>query len=460
MRILNENLILDTDSYKFSHFLQYPRGTTAMYSYFESRGGKFDKTVFFGLQYILNRYLYGHVITADNVNEAAVFADDHGVPFPLKGWKRIVDKHQGRLPLIIRAVPEGTVVPNHNILMSVESTDPEVFWLPAWLETLLVRIWFPVTVATLSYHIRKDIYKYLQETSDDPDSEIWFKLHDFGSRGVSSRESAGIGGAAHLVNFKGSDTVEGIRTANKYYHCDMAAFSISAAEHSTITSWGKDREVDAYRNMLTQFAKPGSLVAVVSDSYDLYNAVAQYWAGSLLEEVKKSGATVVIRPDSGNPPEVVCRILNILEERIGMETNSKGFKVLPDYFRVIQGDGVNQESINMILEAMKKQGYSASNIAFGMGGALLQQINRDTQKFAFKCSEVTIDGKAVAVFKDPVTDPGKRSKAGRLSLAKSGTDYATVPGPYSKDVLQPVFVNGSVFSDFSLDEIRANAGWK
>ena len=209
-----ENLILDTDSYKASHWLQYPPGITGMYSYLESRGGRYDKTVFFGLQYIMKKYLSA-TFTQEWVDEADEFFKAHGVPFNKDDWNYVVRDLGGKLPLTIKAVPEGTVVPTHNILASVECYDPKAFWTVSWFETMFMRIWYPITVATQSWHIKSDLLKWLEKSADDPQAEINFKLHDFGSRGVSSQESAGIGGAAHLVNFMGSDTVVGTWTANK-----------------------------------------------------------------------------------------------------------------------------------------------------------------------------------------------------------------------------------------------------
>jgi nicotinamide phosphoribosyltransferase len=453
----DNNIILRTDSYKASHWLQYPPNTTAMYSYFESRGGRYGATLFFGLQYLLKEYLAGAVVTPGHVDEAAGFFAAHGVPFNEEGWRTLIRKHGGRLPVRIKAVPEGTIVPTHNILVSIESTDPEAFWVVSWLETLLVRLWFPVTVATQSHFIKRDILDALTRSSDDPLGEVPFKLHDFGARGVSSAESAGIGGMAHLVCFQGSDTVEGIRFANRYYDHPMAAFSIPAAEHSTITMWGRPREIDAYRNMVARFAHPGKTVAVVSDSYDVFDVVQNVWGEELRDDVQQSGATLVIRPDSGEPTEVVLKCLEILERKVGMQKNTKGYKVLPRYYRLIQGDGVNQDSIRDILLAMMNRGYSASNIAFGMGGALLQKLDRDTQKFAFKCSEATVDGAPVRVFKDPVTDRGKRSKAGRLALVLEGGLFRTVEGTRKDDLLVPVFEDGAILREYTLEEVRATS---
>jgi nicotinamide phosphoribosyltransferase len=451
---MNTNLILDVDSYKVSHWLQYPPETTAMYSYVESRGGKYPVTVFFGLQYILKRYLC-QPIEPWMVEEANTLLTAHGLPFNYDGWRYIAEDLKGHLPVRIKAVPEGSVIPIHNVLMTIESTDPKVFWLTSWLETLLMRVWYPITVATQSWHLKKRIYESLERTADDPNTEINFKLHDFGARGVSSCESSGIGGLAHLVNFQGSDTVQALVYSQKYYHCPLAAYSIPAAEHSTITAWGKEGEVLAYQNMLTQFAKPGSVLAVVSDSYDLWNAIDNLWGDRLRQQVIDSGATLVIRPDSGDPVEIVAKTLEKLEARFGSTINKKGYRVL-NSVRVIQGDGVDEDSITTILKRTESLGFSTTNLAFGMGGALLQKLNRDTQKFAMKCSEVTVAGKAITVYKDPITDPGKTSKKGRLALIKTELGYQTVAAS-AEDLLQVVYEDGQLVHEQSLETIRQRA---
>jgi len=465
-----DNLLLNTDSYKASHWLQYPPNTDATFFYVESRGGVYDRTVFFGLQAILKEYLAKPITHAD-IDEARDLFAAHGEPFNEAGWRYIVDTHGGLLPLRIRAVPEGTVVPTHNALVTIESTDPQAYWVPSYIETLLLRLWYPVTVATISWHAKQTIRQFLERTSDDPAGQLPFKLHDFGARGVSSAESAALGGAAHLVNFMGTDTVSGLLLARAHYHEPVAGFSIPAAEHSTITSWGREHEVDAYRNMLKQFAKPGAIVAVVSDSYDIFHAIREHWGKTLKDEVIKSGATVVVRPDSGDPVSVVHECIELLDEAFGSTVNGKGYKVL-NHVRVIQGDGINPTSIRAILERVTSAGYATDNIAFGMGGALLQQLNRDTQKFALKCSAARVDGKWIDVYKDPVTDKGKMSKRGRMTLLQHreyGT-FKTVPvGPEAAslaevhkplgydDAMVTVFENGRVIADHSFKDVRARA---
>ena len=457
------NPILNTDSYKTSHYLQYPPGTEHVFSYVESRGGDYPSTVFFGLQAILKAEFQA-AITAVDIDEAEELLRTHGMPFNRAGWQRIVDVHGGFLPLEVRAVGEGAVVPTHQPLMTVVNTDPELPWVTSYAETALLRVWYPITVATISWHVRQIIKAALERTADDPMAELPFKLHDFGARGVSSEQSAALGGLAHLVSFQGSDTLSAIVGARRWYHEPMAGFSIPAAEHSTITSWGREHEADAYANMVAQFGKPGGIYAVVSDSYDLYAAIEHLWGEVLKTRVIDSGATLVVRPDSGDPVTVVAKTLQLLAERFGTTVNSKGFKVL-NTVRVIQGDGVNPVSIAAILERITADGFSASNLAFGMGGALLQQLNRDTQKFAYKTSAARVSGAWRDVFKDPVTDTGKRSKKGLLGLARDEAGYRTVavdgerfaPLEGGENLLVPVFRNGKLLRDVSLAVVRGVA---
>lgn len=463
MKINENNLILKTDSYKASQYKQYPEKSTKLFSYLESRrGGVYPETVFFGLQYLLKKYL-STPISIDDVEEAKSFFATHGVDFNYDGWMYIAKDLKGKLPVIIRAVAEGAKVPTSNVLMTIESTDPKAFWVVNWLETLLLKVWYPTTVATQSYFLRQSIYDALVKTSDDPDAEIDFKLHSFGYRGSSSEETASIGGAAELTSFKGTDTIAGVICANNYYDAGICGFSINASEHSTITSYGKEHEVDAYRNMIKQFGKPGAIFACVSDSYNIYAACENLWGGILKEELINSGATLVVRPDSGDPVEIVLSCLEILDRKFGSTINSKGFKVLNNV-KIIQGDGVNPTSILSILKKVIDEGYSISNIAFGMGGASLQgssanTLNRDTQKFAFKASFIEVDGEARGVIKSPITDNGKRSKAGRLDLIKENEKYSTVVlSPqeeyHNLSVMMTIYKNGELLVNDNFETIR------
>jgi len=473
-----ENLILLTDSYKFTHWKQYPNGTTKVYSYLESRGGKFDNTLFYGLQYFIKKYLSGKVVTDEKIRQAKKFVDSHLGPgfFNENGWLHILEKHNGRLPIRIKAVPEGTSVKTGNVLVTVENTDPEVPWLTNYIETLLLEIWYPITVSTLSREVKKLLVTYLKKTTTH-DSEgikniVSFMLHDFGFRGVSSVESAGLGGSAHIVNFMGTDTVAGILLAQEFYNTENPlAFSIPASEHSTITSWTEPLEVKAFENMLDQY--PTGLVACVSDSFDIIRACRDYWGTALREKILNRDGRLVIRPDSGDPVQTLKQVFHILWDKFGGTVNDKGFKVIDPHVRVIQGDGVNYESIIEILDMMVEEGFSVENIAFGMGGALLQKVDRDTQKFAFKCSSITINGEEVDVRKNPIeiNERGervtsfKKSKAGRLKLVALNTgfntniEFLTVEHSHDEvdDILVEVFLNGEIKKEWTFEEIRERA---
>ena len=241
----------------------------------------------------------------------------------------------------------------------------------------------------------------------------------------------------------------------------MAGYSIPAAEHSTITSWGKDYEVDAYRNMIKQFGKKGGIYAVVSDSYDLKHAINVHWGETLKKEVQESGATLVVRPDSGEPTAMVRLAVRALAAKYGTTVNSKGYQVLNNV-RVIQGDGIDELTITQILQNLNVDGFSAENVTFGMGGALLQKVDRDTQRFAYKASAGLIDGAYRGIYKDPVTDPGKRSKDGVLDLIEENgrmvtRAYYTFDTDFPNSLMRTVYKDGEVLVFDTLEEIRARA---
>ncbi len=459
------NLLLDTDSYKASHYRQYPPGTQRVSSYIEARGGDFDQVVFFGLQAYLKESL-SQPIRQQDIDEADLLFAAHGVPFNRAGWQDLLDRHQGRLPVRIEALPEGSVVPLHTAVVQVVNTDPACWWLTSYLETALLRaVWYPSTVASLSHACRAMIRTAMQKSCDDL-SGLPFKLHDFGARGASSRETAALGGLAHLVNFSGTDTVSALIGAARWYGMDspekIAGFSIPAAEHSTITSWGREGELDAYRNMLRQFGGPGKILAVVSDSYNLWHAIDHLWGELLKPDIEGMGGTLVIRPDSGDPVKVVREALERLAVRFGTTLNQKGYKLLPPCVRLIQGDGINPVSLQKILDAVLTAGFSVDNLAFGMGGGLLQQVNRDTLGWAMKASAAEVNGVWREVYKDPVTSPAKRSKRGRLAVVQQGGAFETIHledlGQRS-NLLRPVFEQGQLLVDDDLGTIRARAGW-
>jgi nicotinamide phosphoribosyltransferase len=459
-----KNLILATDSYKASQWKQYPPNTAYISSYIEARGGM-DESVFFGLQAYLKEYL-STPVTLEMIDEAEDFLVAHGEPFNREGWDLLVTRHDGKLPIRIEAVPEGTVMGTGNVQVQVVNTDPDFYWLTSYLETAMLRaVWYPSTVATISRNAKKIIADGLKKSSDIPiDDQISFKLHDFGARGVSSAEGAMLGGMGHLVNFMGTDTVEALVGARKYYNEPMAGFSIPASEHSTMTSWGRENEKDAYENMINVFSGEGKLLAFVADSYDIYNAASNIIGEELKELIQNTGGTVVVRPDSGDPTEVPIKIIEILMDKFGYSVNSKGYKVLPDCIRVIQGDGINSKSLEIIVRNMLDRKLSIDNIAFGMGGGLLQHCNRDDLKYAMKCSaRMDTDGVWHDVYKSPISG-GKTSKKGRLGLVyECGLGvcgYRTMLEQFANEkgnLLEVVYENGEIVKEYSLAEVRANA---
>ncbi|WMN12490.1 nicotinate phosphoribosyltransferase [Marivirga salinae] len=465
------NLILLADAYKYSHHKLYYPGTNKVYSYLESRGGKFNSTVFYELQYFIKEYLEGIAFTQQDLDEAIpilkeVFGRDD--VFDPSKFQYILDEYDGKLPIRIKAVPEGTEVPVSNVLLTIENTDPNCFWLTNFLESLLMQVWYPITVATISKEIKKVLTNFYRETaSNGAEAGIDYVLNDFGLRGVSSVESAGLGGSAHLVNFQGSDTIIGSVLAQKYYNTStIYGKSVPATEHSICTLLGEKGELDIFKHVLNSF--PTGIVACVSDSYNIFKACEEYWGEDLKTQIMEREGVLVIRPDSGDPIKTLLRIFDILFEKFGYTINEKGFKVLPPQVRVIQGDGVNYDAIKDIFQALKENQISAENLVLGMGGALLQKLDRDTQKFALKCSYAEISGEGVIVKKNPtemdengnITESFKKSKGGRLKLIKSEGAFKTVNEheyPEIKDELVTVFENGEIIQDWTFEQVRANA---
>ena len=454
-----DNILLLVDSYKAGHDKCYNPKVDKVYSYLEARGGRFPKTVFFGLQYFLKKYLMGQVVTKEKIDQAEDFWAKHFGRtdyFDRKLWDNIVEKYNGYLPILIKAVPEGTLLPVKNVLITIENTGgKDTRWLVNFVETLLVEVWYPTVIATQSYYIKQDILGYLERTGNP--TEINFKCHDFAFRGVTCPEQAGLGAAAHLVSFMGTDTVRGIQILQKYYDAEMCGYSIPATEHSVMCSFGRDGELLACENFLDKF--PEGLIACVSDTYDIYNCCEHIWGGVLKDKVMARKGTLVVRPDSGDYLEIVPKVLDILWNKFGGTVNNKGFKVLDSHVRVIQGDGMNPFTINKLYDRLEALKWSADNLAVGSGGGLLMQVNRDTTETAFKASAVFIDGKWVDVWKDPVTGSGKKSKRGRLALAYCGNSFITVREEdcvFSDDVLHTVFENGKLLVDWTLDEVKAN----
>lgn len=454
-----DNIIYDTDSYKYSHAQQYPEDTEIVFSYIEPRKAwdGYDKVVFFGIQLELAK-LQGEVVFQRDLDEAKPFLKMHGFEMFIEGWQHIIDNHNGRLPIQIDALDEGTLAPVSIPQVRIFNTDPKCWWLPSFLETRILRsVWYPSTVATLSYNVLKSIRENLIKT-DGSDEGYQFKLHDFGARGASSAETAAIGGLAHLVSSMGTDTVLANVYARNFYGEEMAGFSIPATEHSTVTATGEDGELEFMSKLLDQY--PTGLVACVSDSYDLMRAVNQYWGKDLREKVLARDGVLVVRPDSGDPVEIVPEVIEALMVHFGFDYTANGYKLLNSKVRVIQGDGVDRYSIEKIMDKMIERKLSIGNIAFGMGGGLLQKVNRDNFSYSMKTSALTRNGVWHDVFKDPITAKGtKTSKKGRVGVMKTDSNQFVFRRmeniPKGAEALKTVFKDGEIVRVHTLKEVRS-----
>jgi nicotinamide phosphoribosyltransferase len=513
---MEDNFIIMTDSYKMTHHLLYPEMLEEVYSYMEPRGGDMPYTVFLLLQYMLKRYFAGVRITPEKIEEArqkniAHFGFDC---FDDTMWKHIWEKHGGRLPLEIKAVPEGTPVAVKNVIATIRNTDKKCGALTNVSETLLMKLWAPNTVGAYSRIVRTLIMKYHQMTSDAPQFLIDFMHHDFGYRGVSSEESARILGAAALSSgFKGTDTMGALTLLDKYYHEPMAGFSVIASEHSVMCSYGgKLKEEEAYLRIIERVKRkcanvnPASgviILSLVSDTYNIYNVthrILPKLAKHFIGWKNNNGISlkIVVRPDSGDPRTVLFGdpkagysyelvdklstdmsitkdeavelvkkgVLEILMDAFGYTVNSKGYKVLHPQIGVLQGDGVSYAVIKDLYKVMvEEKKMDTMNIVWGSGGKFLQVHDRDEQKYAIKATHVIIDGEGISVEKSPITDSGKKSKIGYLKLVRTGPSWSdlktiqsTDPGfDEAKDELVPVFLNGEILKEYTFEEVRKNS---
>jgi nicotinamide phosphoribosyltransferase len=308
-----------------------------------------------------------------------------------------------------------------------------------------------------------------KQTSDDADFASWipFSLHDFGARGVSSSESAILGGAGHIFNFMGSDTLEAADAVDRLYGVreGFPAYSVVATEHSVLCSEGQEGEFSVIERVFDTY-KNAPIISCVNDTYNM-DAHLDYLGTVMKDRIVAWGGRWVTRPDSGIPSESVLRCLDKLSAHFGYTINSKGYKVLPSCVRVIQGDGIDEEELVKVLFSIQNAGYCVTNVVFGSGGGLLQKVNRDTQRFAMKASYLEVNGEGREVFKQPTTDMTKQSKKGKVSLYcyNSGGIYVTlteVEAAKAKgwihEVLVPVYSNGKILKEYSLDEVRANTG--
>lgn len=438
MNFFEKNLALSTDSYKASHACksqnahvkpvgQFPEGTEYTSYYIEARTED-EELVSAGMNFVAKVLDRG--ITLAKVNRANLIYRAHfgREIFNYEAWARIATEFNGKLPIDMWAVPEGTILPSKTPIAVIENTHPDYPWLPGNLETFVLRgIWYPTSVATKSNKCLKVLKKYMDMTSDLEGeaytATLKTRLHDFGARGATSEESAAIGGLAHLYNFIGTDTVEALVLAQDLYNVHCAGVSIPAREHSTTI--GYEDEDDAYLNSIELYGD--GPYSCVMDSTD-YEAAVERVCLKMKDKIIIAGGTFVFRPDSGRMIDNIMFTLNMLGKHFGYTRNSKGYKVLHPSVRLIQGDDINSaDDIERVLSWMEVHRWSCENIAFGMGGGLLQKVNRDTHKFAMKLSAICINGVWRGVHKCPKGSEWKTSKKGRLrTIRRNDGTFETI----------------------------------
>lgn len=466
-------LLLRTDVYKFGHREQYPPGTNKVYSYLESRGSRIpgvNHTVFFGLQYYLKKFLT-QSLRPEMAEEwikrtRKILGENAPSPDHIEALCEL-----GYFPLKIKALPEGSVVPCGTPLMSITNVEPEFFWLVNYIETLLLKVWYPCTVATNSLRFRMMFEQMARATCENSD-HVKFQMHDFGYRGVSTEETAEVGGMSHLLSFFGTDTTPGAWGLDDWYGAsEPIALSVPASEHSVMCSWDiENDDLPAIRNMLQKY--PNGIVSIVSDSYDLWRAIIEYYGDELKELILARNGKTVIRPDSGDPVKIVCGdydaeagtpenkgMIRLLDEIFGSTINNRGYKEINPKVGCIYGDAIYYERAEEIMRNLAEQQYASSNIVFGSGGLLLQNWNRDTFKFAIKATYCEVNGEPRAVEKMPKTDTGKKSKKGYLSVMPDAsgqlrTLQSCTPEEEVEGLLQTVYERGNILQYQSGDEIR------
>lgn len=492
-RNLEDNLILKADSYKAGHGVNYAENIVGMFSYTEARTKGKDIIVPFGRQGEVQKLLRDP-ITTEMIDEAEAHLLALVGPgaFNREPWDYIVEKYNGFMPFLIRGVPEGTPVPSGNILSSVMCIDEYVsrslFWLAGYFETALLRAeWYGTTIAS-NGHKAKRILREAFVLTGAPLEALPYYLHSFAGRGVSSAESAEIGDGAHALNFMGSDTLEGQRYAAHYYNKGVIpSASVIATEHSIQCSYqakyGEVRDAiqilngdeDYLENMIRRNGRQGNIVSMVIDGYDVYKATRILCSPRFKALVAEIGCKIVLRPDSGDMMAIVPWILDQLAEAYGVDitvgTDGREYK-LPRGVGVLQGDGISLVTMEQLLNKIVGLGYRADAVVYGSGGALLQKVDRDTYKFAQKAAAVLYrdpesgNCEWVGIVKDPITDPGKKSKIGVLSLFRSKMtgQYATFridQGPIDsewEDVMVDIYENGEFFNETTLDEAKARTG--
>lgn len=479
------NPMLMTDFYKISHRIMSEKGTEKIYSTFTPRGSRIagiNSIVFTGLQGFTKDYLieYFNDNFFNKPKEEVINDYRRTIKYTLgddcANTEHIEALYDlGYLPIKIKAVKEGMIIPIRIPVFTIENTHKEFYWLTNFLETFIsANMWKVITAATISKQYHDICVEWANKTCDNNEHVQW-QCHNFSYRGMSGNEDAITTGAAHLLFFTGTDTIPSIQYLEHYYNAniekELVASSVLATEHSIQTQYQDDYRY--YKRMITEVA-PSGIVSVVSDGYDYWNVIENV-IPSLKQEILNRDGKVVVRPDSGDPIKIICGDENATEELIkkgsvealwdifGGTINSKGYKVLDPHIGLIYGDAITPERATEIFRQLEAKGFASSNIVYGVGSYSLGMHSRDTFMFALKATYTIVNGKEIKIFKNPKTDSGiKKSQKGKVAVIQNSdgmieyiddlneTQYRNV----KNNLLEDVFIDGKLIRDEKLSDIR------
>ena len=477
------NPLLLTDGYKVDHRRQYPQGTTLVYSNWTPRKSRIDgveEVVFFGLQYFIKKYVledfktYFFAQPKDKVVAEYSRRINNYLGENQVGTKHIEDLHDlGYIPMVIKALPEGASVPIKVPMFTMYNTLPEFFWLTNYFETLVSAVvWMPCTSATIAKQYRKVLDKFAMETSSIPEFVDW-QGHDFSMRGMAGIEASLISASGHLLSFSGTDTVPAISLLEDYYNADsdkeLIGGSVSATEHSVMCMGTIEDEIGTFKRLICE-VYPKGIVSIVSDTWDLWKVLTDYLP-KLKNEVLSRKGKVVIRPDSGDPVDIICGnpngkngnekkgVIELLWETFGGTTNDKGFKELDSHIGAIYGDSITVARATQICERLKEKGFASINIVLGIGSYTYQYNTRDTFGFAMKATYGEVNGQGREIYKDPITDDGtKKSAKGLMKIELENGSYRLIDqATWEQEKtgeLKEIFREGKLLIDQTLAEIR------
>ncbi|MDA3616472.1 nicotinate phosphoribosyltransferase [Polluticaenibacter yanchengensis] len=478
------NPLLLTDGYKVDHRRQYPDGTTLVYSNWTARKSRIegvDEIVLFGLQYFIKKYIiedfeqYFFKQPKDKVVKEYKRRIDNYLGQNQVGISHIEDLHDlGYIPMVFKALPEGSSVSLRVPMITMYNTLPEFFWLTNYFETLISAvIWMPCTSATIAKQYRKLLDNYAAETSTNLEFVNW-QGHDFSMRGMAGVDAALTSAAGHLLSFTGTDTIPAIDFLEKYYNAnsdnELIGGSVAATEHSVMSMGTLEDELGTFKRLVTE-VYPNGIVSIVSDTWDLWKVLTEYLPQLKLDITGRDGK-VVIRPDSGDPIDIICGnpdgsnlneikgVIELLWDTFGGHTNEKGYKELIPQIGAIYGDSITLERARQICERLKQKGFASTNVVLGIGSFTYQYNTRDTFGFAMKATYGEVKGTGRNIFKDPVTDDGtKKSAKGLIKIMKENGKYQLQDEvsweEEQKGELKEVFRDGKLLIDDSLKSIRS-----